>query len=311
VIKSLLEFPESKDTKSGYDYKCKQCHRDLWHARKPEAVADWHVIIGTFVPSQESFCELFVKGGDGILSWKVEFAPKARKGQVAGSLEGFRQRIIIQGQRYNGSDIIAMMETGEFPEKQECHRWLRIYEEEWMKDVKVERFPDWSYEWRKERMKRKANEDNNSPERLYERESMKQIRTHKSKSIYPDWSILWSRSMMSMSNQQRAKANLRTRLKRLMKTARMGGAKIKSSFIGCSTDHLSKHLESRFTKKMNWDNYGTYWHVDHVIPCAAFDHRNENQVKQCWHWTNLQPLEAKENIKKGDMITQPQMSLCM
>ena len=96
-----------------------------------------------------------------------------------------------------------------------------------------------------------------------------------------------------------------------MKTTRRGGAMIRSSVIGCTTKELARHLESKFTQGMSWDNYGTYWHVDHILPCASFDHTDDGQVKQCWHWTNLQPLEASRNITKSDSITEPQMSLTM
>lgn len=80
-------------------------------------------------------------------------------------------------------------------------------------------------------------------------------------------------------------------------------------FIGCSIEFFLKHLESQFKGGMTWENYGTFWHVDHIIPCASFDHSDENQIAQCWHWTNLRPLKAKENLFKSCKITEPQMSL--
>lgn len=71
-------------------------------------------------------------------------------------------------------------------------------------------------------------------------------------------------------------------------------------YLGCSFDFLRKYLESLWTDGMNWDNYGYYgWHVDHIIPCARFNLTNPEQQKQCFHYTNLQPLWAKENLSKG------------
>ena len=49
---------------------------------------------------------------------------------------------------------------------------------------------------------------------------------------------------------------------------------------------------------MNWSNYGN-WHIDHIIPCNAFDLNNEFEKRACFHYTNLQPLWACDNIKKG------------
>ncbi len=109
----------------------------------------------------------------------------------------------------------------------------------------------------------------------------------------------------------RARQNLRSRFKMLMKTAKAGGAESFSKTIGCTTKHLRLHLESQFSKSMMWANYGTHWHIDHIMPCASFDHTDPKQVAQCWHWTNLRPLEAKENIAKGARITNPQMHLLL
>jgi hypothetical protein len=109
----------------------------------------------------------------------------------------------------------------------------------------------------------------------------------------------------------RAKENMRNRFKDLMATAKNGGSKGFSKLIGCSTQQLAKHLESTFKRGMNWGNYGTFWHVDHIIPCAAFDHSDPKQRAQCWHWTNLRALEAKENLSKNAKITEPQMNLLL
>ena len=49
---------------------------------------------------------------------------------------------------------------------------------------------------------------------------------------------------------------------------------------------------------MSWGNYGK-WHVDHIRPCASFNLVNEEEQKKCFHYTNLQPLWAKDNLSKG------------
>jgi len=49
---------------------------------------------------------------------------------------------------------------------------------------------------------------------------------------------------------------------------------------------------------MNWSNYGK-WHIDHIKSCASFDLSKKSEQKKCFHYTNLQPLWAEENIKKG------------
>jgi len=68
--------------------------------------------------------------------------------------------------------------------------------------------------------------------------------------------------------------------------------------VGCSIEFLLLHLRSLFTDGMTMDNYGE-WHVDHRIPCASFDMADQADIKKCFHYSNLQPLWAKDNMSKG------------
>lgn len=60
-------------------------------------------------------------------------------------------------------------------------------------------------------------------------------------------------------------------------------------------------LEQQFTEGMTWENYGE-WHVDHIRPCVSFDLSIPEQQQECFHYTNLQPLWAKDNLQKSDKI---------
>ena len=70
--------------------------------------------------------------------------------------------------------------------------------------------------------------------------------------------------------------------------------------VGCTPDFLRGRLERQFKDGMTWENYGSHWHVDHRIPLASGNSADE--IKGLSHWTNLQPLEALENIIKSDKI---------
>ena len=96
--------------------------------------------------------------------------------------------------------------------------------------------------------------------------------------------------------------------KRINKVHKSGAIE---NLTGCSIVDLVKHIESKFTAKMTWGNYGSYWHLDHIIPISSFDLADPKQSKQANHWTNLQPLEAAANISKSNTMTQPQMSLML
>jgi hypothetical protein len=73
--------------------------------------------------------------------------------------------------------------------------------------------------------------------------------------------------------------------------------------LGCTFEYARSHLEAQFTKGMGWDNYGVNgWHIDHIIPCASFDLTDPDQQRQCFHYTNLQPLWAEDNLRKSDKL---------
>jgi hypothetical protein len=68
-----------------------------------------------------------------------------------------------------------------------------------------------------------------------------------------------------------------------------------------TTQELREHLEKQFDSKMSWDNYGDYWHIDHIIPHSMFKYTsmNDEEFKKCWSLSNLRPLEAKQNQIDG------------
>ena len=94
----------------------------------------------------------------------------------------------------------------------------------------------------------------------------------------------------------RVAINLRSRLKLALR------GKIKAAttmaLVGCSREQLKRHLERQFKDGMSWDNYGK-WHVDHKKPCVSFNLNIAIEQQKCFHYSNLQPLWAKDNISKG------------
>lgn len=100
----------------------------------------------------------------------------------------------------------------------------------------------------------------------------------------------------------RAMEYARTRVRNLVKGESRSASTM--ALIGCSREHLVKHIESQFKDGMNWSNYGAKgWHIDHILPCASFDLTNPDHQKICFHYTNLQPLWWLDNIKKHAKIS--------
>ena len=75
------------------------------------------------------------------------------------------------------------------------------------------------------------------------------------------------------------------------------------SLAGCTMEELKAHIESKFEDGMSWENWALDgWHLDHIIPCSSFDLTIEEEQKKCFHYTNLQPLWAKDNLSKHNKL---------
>ena len=101
--------------------------------------------------------------------------------------------------------------------------------------------------------------------------------------------------------QYKLSETLRSRLKSAIKNNSKSGSAVKD--LGCTINELKIYLESKFQEGMNWDNWGLYgWHIDHIKPLSLFDLTNKDQFLQACHYTNLQPLWAKDNLSKNNKI---------
>ena len=94
--------------------------------------------------------------------------------------------------------------------------------------------------------------------------------------------------------------NLSAILRRVL-GKKKGGRSLKE-LIGYTLQDLIQHIEKQFDEKMNWENYGSYWHLDHKIPKSWFKYETaeDEEFKRCWGLTNLQPLEGGKNYSKGN-----------
>jgi hypothetical protein len=214
---------------------------------------------------------------------------------------------------------------------------VKRYESEWMRhEVKAHGsasiYPDWSYEWTKlvatkkalikyhsmSEDEKKSRNSNRCPEKKKEiarrwrrnnpRKAMESIKKWQKNN--PD-KVRAIRKKAETNPLYKVRKNMRKRLKELIKSAKSSATDYRRNFIGCSTKELKRHLESQFESWMTWENYGSRWHVDHIIPVAAFDQTCAKQRKACWHFSNLRPLCAKKNIAKSDKIITNQYNLPM
>jgi len=96
---------------------------------------------------------------------------------------------------------------------------------------------------------------------------------------------------------------LRNQIKRIYKKINRKKDCSTIIMLGCSINQAKIHIEKQFKKGMTWDNHGTVWEIDHIIPLAAFDLTRKDQQMIANHFTNLRPEWKTLNRLKSDKIT--------
>jgi hypothetical protein len=119
-------------------------------------------------------------------------------------------------------------------------------------------------------------------------------------SCYPDFlkeqKTEWCRNERITNINYRLKKSLAARLRNvLFKTDTT------MNYIGCNIQYLREWFEYNFSSEMNWDNYGSFWSIDHIIPVCKFDLTIEDEKLKCWNWTNLIPVTIKFNSSKKEI----------
>ena len=122
---------------------------------------------------------------------------------------------------------------------------------------------------------------------------------------------LWLKSNKNKINDYRKKQrlehptyrlseNIRRRLNTFLKSNNITKKNKTFDVVGCSPEFLKEHLEKQFTEGMSWELMGQHIHIDHIIPLSSAN--TEEEVYKLCHYTNLQPLWAEDNLKKGSKI---------
>jgi len=147
---------------------------------------------------------------------------------------------------------------------------------------------------------RESNKDKISEyNQNYYEQNKEEILKYKSSKPYRKHSRYYEKQKRKNDMSFRITGSLRSRLNLAIRKNKKHGTTME--LIGCSIDDLKEYLSKLFQKGMSWENYGKNgWHIDHIKPCASFDLTKPEQQKLCFHYSNLQPLWAIDNIKKSN-----------
>ena len=122
------------------------------------------------------------------------------------------------------------------------------------------------------------------------------IHYHTKKELYREW----EKNKYAIDIPYRIKHLTSSRINSALSTYQALKKDRTIEYLGCTISEYCDYLESKFDFNMTWENQGTYWQIDHIRPIASFDLTDEEQLYQCFHYTNTQPMEKTENRLKSD-----------
>lgn len=276
ITKPFTEFPIKRGGKTGrqrYDSRCKQCRSNI--ARTPEGRRnrrDYYRANSALI--KKLVRESYLRHQAARLSQKAQYRGtngdqirKAKRSAYHADLQRNREKIRQSYARY--------AEQRRADRRRYCRENPEVVRQS---DVRAR-------EKRRELGKaqeaqRKYYAVNESKLVAYERE--------------------YRRTNINRNVSCRLRGALRKCLTNGKKTART------EQLLGCSFAELVIHLERQFVPPMNWAAFlrGEI-HIDHIIPCSRFDFSKPEQQRDCFHYSNLQPLWAVDNLRKGKRLVPP------
>ena len=207
----------------------------------------------------------------------------------------------------------------------ECKQCVCSKRQIWYKN-NTERSKEYVTKWRennsdKVHQYRKKSKEKLGPENLYEYH--KNYRSLNAERIGENRR---RRDKERLATDQNYVTMRRLRRRIFMAFKKSKGIKQESTLelLGCSIIELRKYIENKFVDGMGWNNWGSgfltddkgkavrnennrtipikQWHLDHIRPVSSFDLTDKEQQHQCFHYTNLQPLWATDNLTKGNKL---------
>ena len=83
-------------------------------------------------------------------------------------------------------------------------------------------------------------------------------------------------------------------LNRIIKSHNIAKTKPSIEYLGCSAEYFKNYIEEKMINEMNWDNI----HLDHIKPVSKFNLENMDELLDCCHYSNFQPLLSSDNLIK-------------
>lgn len=172
-------------------------------------------------------------------------------------------------------------------------KWYAAYRAK-NRDVLLSRLKKWQSENKDKALAyQRANQDKFAP-------LSKKWKT-KNKKRVNEYARKYGNHRYATEPEYRLKKLLRRHSTRIKNPNRKRGTSV--AYLGCTIAEARAYIERKWLPGMTWENHSIHgWHIDHIVPLVSFDFTDDEQVKIALHYTNLQPLWAKDNLRKGEAI---------
>lgn len=210
-----------------------------------------------------------------------------------------REAVRRRASQYTRNNIEKIREKG--------REYSRVNQKEISLKNKIKRAANSEYYKEKEKIMR----DSRTPQQREAKKKYDREYKQKNKHIIDAWrkknadkvreqKRIWSNNKAATDLTYRVKRNVRTRIRCALKPNNAYKVDTSENLLGCSIEFFRNHIESLFVEGMNWDKFmSADIEIDHIKPCAKFDLTNEDEQRQCFHYSNCQPLWWWDNNKKG------------
>jgi hypothetical protein len=121
---------------------------------------------------------------------------------------------------------------------------------------------------------------------------------HTKKELYREW----ERNRYNTDIPFKIKKVTSARISEALKTYQTLKRDRTIEYLGCNMEEYTQYIENKFTPGMDWNNHGTYWEIDHILPIDSFDLNIEENLYKCFHYLNTQPLEKTKNREKSNKV---------
>jgi len=123
---------------------------------------------------------------------------------------------------------------------------------------------------------------------------------HKDKSR--EYRRYWDRNKNKTDREHRLKKIISVGIHKALKRFHQTKKDRTINYLGISISEYIIYLENQFTPEMTWENYASYWEIDHIMPIDSFNLTDEKQVYECFNYKNTRPLYWKDNVEKSNKI---------